>query len=233
MSQLKALRNQITNVGQANKLCHSMSNLSTIRTFIYSNKLKTARTKLELLGGILFRIGSDILPTHLGKKTFVFFSDFGFCGEFNEHRLNGACIPIGKKGKSVVQTNDLQALSLYIKEKTLGNYNFEFLIKDFTLGRVHKFMPKDFLRENTHVSANILLEYDYENLLARYFQLFLDFVFYYGQLQENLYRSKIMKNAVDNSKKWLDELKINANKIRQMSITNEILLIVSCQGGNV
>jgi len=75
-----------------------------------------------------------------------------------------------------------------------------------------------------------LLEYKTENLLRRFFQLFMEFVFCFGQLQENLYRSKIMKNAVDNSKKWLEELTIEVNKTRQMNITNEILLIVSCQG---
>jgi len=122
MSNLRALKNQANDVGQANKLCNSMSSLSTVKTLIYSKKLKIIKEKLLILGGIIFEIDENFLPMKKEKKTFAFFYDFDFCGDFNDHQ-NKNVISVGKKGKTPVKTNDLKSLTDFTLEPIGEKYN--------------------------------------------------------------------------------------------------------------
>ena len=232
MSQLKQLKTQITNVGQANRLCESMSSLSSIRTIIFKNKLKTLEEKIKILGATIAIHNANLFNVEQKRHSFTFFSDFGFCGEFNNYKLSTDDIPVGKKNKnSQVTTNNAKDLSIYVKQIIKNNYNFKFVINDFHSGRVKNIHFDIFLKKFKKDNF-ILLECSDKALQKSYFKNFIEYVFTYGQLQENMFRSKIMKNAVDNSKKWLGELQISANKVRQTTITNEMLLIISGQGVN-
>lgn len=238
MSNLKKIKDKIETIARCKVMCDSMYNLSSMKIMKLKKQQKEKKEELEYLGGVLYYLNMKLIEKSKKKLSFVFFSDFGFCGEFNSYNMKSleseprTILPIGKKSHSNMGflTSDFAIFKEKTREKIENNKNFEFIIKNFfnienfTI-HFNSFIQPNLSFKNINFSKNInktIIEQVYLNL-------FLEYVFILGNLHENYYRSLIMKNAVENSKEWQKDLTINLNKIRQNSITNEILLIISGQ----
>jgi F-type H+-transporting ATPase subunit gamma len=80
--------------------------------------------------------------------------------------------------------------------------------------------PLDFILEPN--PAELAKELYYHYLEVRFFQILVD-----SEVGELSARLMIMKEAVDNSKELIDQLKISVNKERQALITRELIEIIS------
>jgi F0F1-type ATP synthase gamma subunit len=236
MSKLKEIKEKIGTFSQCEKICNSMSNLSIVRMITFKTKSIILREKINLLGLIMNSIDKNIFEFKGKKNTFVFFSDFGYCGDFNNYKLEENYILLGLKSKtSSVSTNNFEEFRNAIINRIEDNLNFEILVnnikgftKSFTL---KKFLAETIYINNKKISINYgtIFEINKQSIQKAYLNIFLEYVWTYGLYQENYFRNKIMNNALDNTKDLIKHLTNTFNKTKQLNITNEISLIVSCE----
>lgn len=239
MSNLKKIKDKIYTVSKCKIMCESMYNLSSIKIVKLKHQQKKKEEELNYLGNILSYLNIELFDKKSEKISFLFFSDFGFCGDFNNYDLEklkqekGNIISIGKKSNGNIDnclTSNFEIFKKQIYSKVEKSKNFEFIIKNYTSVNNFELHFSSFIKPNLNLQKlSFYKSVDKEAIKNLYLNLFLEYVFFLGNLHENYYRSLIMKNAVENSKEWQKSLTINLNKVRQNAITNEILLIISGQ----
>ena len=246
MSNIKTIRNKIKIMQECNTVCTSMSNLSIIKMASAKQMVVILEKNLKKLGNILYLKGLSKKFNQQLNYNFVYFSDFGFCGGFNNHCIDESIIGkqaktpemikynnilIGEKSNSDVKTSDINIFSNFIMNRFTETNNLSFTINHSFKNKVIKINIINFIKDFELIGKEILVEIEPDNLLQVFYKLFTKYMFYVGSYHENSFRTKLMKNASDRTHDIIYEEKINLSKINQMNVTNEIMLIVSGNGG--
>ncbi len=186
----------------------------------------------------------------LEEIRFFFFSDIGFCGQYNSNlfKMYSNChvrpIVIGKKGDNckefIGSSDEFNKFNLLKDDFNIKKKSNEF--SKFKLSGDN--LNISFSVVNAEKSCNIIVKLcDFilpdktdsvfeipDNLFYSLANNFLQYCYYLSKYNETFYRIKTMTNAVDNANEEAKKLKVNFSKERQSLITQEIALIASNAG---